>query len=222
MRSRQGITLTAPHSHEGRRRDYGVLLPPLLHSLSPDCLASTPATATTMVSKEDASAAIGELIKQQSAEVRQTPASIPLNIDEAWACGEEDMKGKVVVVTGAGSGFGKGFSLKAGQFGCVSSRLVPSSTALLTGIRHFRSAVNAVQRWSCRTCGKNRCRRLRTRSCRREGSSLDILLMSSSAFPDLYELQTGHGDRLQCHQVGGASQDVRASKDSTLFSLSSR
>ncbi|BGP23408.1 short-chain dehydrogenase/reductase SDR family protein [Rhodotorula toruloides] len=70
-----------------------------------------------MVSNEDASAAIGELIRQQSAEVRQTRASIPLNIDEAWACGEADLRDKVVVVTGAGSGFGKGFSLKAGQFG---------------------------------------------------------------------------------------------------------
>ncbi|GAA6045926.1 hypothetical protein NBRC10513_005327 [Rhodotorula toruloides] len=70
-----------------------------------------------MVSNEDASAAIGELIKTQSAEVRQSRASIPLNIDEAWACGEADLKGNVVVVTGAGSGFGRGFSLKAGQFG---------------------------------------------------------------------------------------------------------
>ncbi|BGO90223.1 hypothetical protein NBRC10512_002426 [Rhodotorula toruloides] len=70
-----------------------------------------------MVSNEDASAAIGELIKTQSAEVRQTHASIPLNIDEAFACGEADLKGKVVVVTGAGSGFGRGFSLKAGQYG---------------------------------------------------------------------------------------------------------
>lgn len=83
-----------------------------------------------MVSNEDASAAIGELIKTQSAEVRQTHASIPLNIDEAFACGEADLKGKVVVVTGAGSGFGRGFSLKAGQYGCV-----PLARSLLHSLR---------------------------------------------------------------------------------------
>ncbi|GAA5829446.1 hypothetical protein JCM11251_005055 [Rhodosporidiobolus azoricus] len=63
-----------------------------------------------------ATAALGELMRQQAAEYRNDQTAIPLNVDEALAYGE-NLEGKVVVVTGAASGFGKQYAIVAAKNG---------------------------------------------------------------------------------------------------------
>ncbi|GAA6011262.1 hypothetical protein JCM10207_008281 [Rhodosporidiobolus poonsookiae] len=72
-----------------------------------------------MATPEDAAAAasLAQLLQEQSAQQREADSAVPLALDEALAYGEERLRDRVVVVTGAGSGFGRAYALKAAQFG---------------------------------------------------------------------------------------------------------
>ncbi|GAA5884419.1 hypothetical protein JCM6882_005245 [Rhodosporidiobolus microsporus] len=69
-----------------------------------------------MDSVDAATPALAELMRQQAAEFRNDASAVPLNVDEALAYGE-NLRGKVVVVTGAASGFGKQYALVAARNG---------------------------------------------------------------------------------------------------------
>jgi hypothetical protein len=78
-----------------------------------------------MVAETDvASAALGQLLQQQAAKVRNDEVNVPLSEDEALEHAAS-LRGKVVVVTGAGSGFGKQYSILAASHGCVVRSLSP-------------------------------------------------------------------------------------------------
>ncbi|GAA5884424.1 hypothetical protein JCM6882_005246 [Rhodosporidiobolus microsporus] len=65
---------------------------------------------------ETTASAFADLVRQQAAELRNGTTPKPLNVDEALSDGEK-LRDKVVVVTGAASGFGKAYALAAAKFG---------------------------------------------------------------------------------------------------------
>jgi len=65
------------------------------------------------------------LLRAQSAALRGPEAAAPLSVDDALTSGAA-LRNKVVVVTGAASGFGKSYAIQAAKFGCVRP-LPPSS-----------------------------------------------------------------------------------------------
>jgi hypothetical protein len=77
-----------------------------------------------MAETDVASAALGQLLQQQAAKQRNEEDTIPLNIDEALQ-DAATLRGKVVVVTGAGSGFGREYSVLAASYGCVQRSHLP-------------------------------------------------------------------------------------------------
>ncbi|GAA5923008.1 hypothetical protein JCM1841_000281 [Sporobolomyces salmonicolor] len=81
-----------------------------------------------MGSSDDPSPALAQLFQQQSAALRSDRALSPLEAEEALGTGPL-LKGKVVVVTGAASGFGKAYAKQAARFGAklVLSDLRPEA-----------------------------------------------------------------------------------------------
>lgn len=88
---------------------------------------------------KDTLAAFTDFTSQQSAELRNGGTAQPLGVDEALAEGGR-LKDKVVVVTGAGSGFGKAFSLAAARFGCVPVFLSGCCSLRLLTLSSYDSA----------------------------------------------------------------------------------
>jgi hypothetical protein len=74
--------------------------------------SAAPANAT-----EDASA-FASLVQRESALLRSAPPpeATALEVDDALSYGAA-LKGKVVIVTGAGSGFGRAYARKVGELG---------------------------------------------------------------------------------------------------------
>ncbi|GAA5892597.1 hypothetical protein JCM5296_006171 [Sporobolomyces johnsonii] len=79
-----------------------------------------------MTSSGDPTPALAQLFQQHSAGLRSDSALTPLEADEALGAGPA-LKGKVVVVTGAASGFGKAYAKQAAAFG---AKLVLSDLTL--------------------------------------------------------------------------------------------
>lgn len=77
--------------------------------------SAAPSNAT-----QDASA-FASLVQRESALLRSAPPpeASALQVDDALSYGAA-LKGKVVVVTGAGSGFGRAYARKVGELGCVA------------------------------------------------------------------------------------------------------
>lgn len=79
------------------------------------------ASASHANAPEDASA-FASLVQRESALLRsqapQAPEATAVPIDDALSYGAA-LKGKVVVVTGAGSGFGRAYARKVAELGCV-------------------------------------------------------------------------------------------------------
>ncbi|GAA5976124.1 hypothetical protein JCM10908_005391 [Rhodotorula pacifica] len=67
---------------------------------------------------DESASAFASLIQRESAQLRSAPPreAIPLDIDDALSYGAS-LKGKVVIVTGAGSGFGRAYARKLGEIG---------------------------------------------------------------------------------------------------------
>ncbi|GAA5949880.1 hypothetical protein JCM21900_004237 [Sporobolomyces salmonicolor] len=81
-----------------------------------------------MGSSDDPAPALAHFFQQQSAALRSDRALSPLEAEEALGTGPL-LKGKVVVVTGAASGFGKAYAKQAARFGAklVLSDLRPEA-----------------------------------------------------------------------------------------------
>ncbi|GAA5865234.1 hypothetical protein JCM3774_004903 [Rhodotorula dairenensis] len=78
-------------------------------------MSSSTAGATTASDP----AAFAALIQRETAQYRSSappPAALALDLDDALSYGAA-LKGKVVIVTGAGSGFGRAYSRKVGELG---------------------------------------------------------------------------------------------------------
>ncbi|GAA6037208.1 hypothetical protein JCM8097_008621 [Rhodosporidiobolus ruineniae] len=67
-------------------------------------------------SQDLAAAALAQLMREQSAALRQDDQAEPLSVDDALSHGA-GLRGKVVVVTGSGAGFGASYARTVAKFG---------------------------------------------------------------------------------------------------------
>ncbi|GAA5873811.1 hypothetical protein JCM8547_005952 [Rhodosporidiobolus lusitaniae] len=99
-----------------------------------------------MTSVDVASAPIAELLRQQAADYRNQQSALPLDVDEALSFGSS-LRGKVVVVTGSGSGFGAGYAREAAKNGAkvvLSDRNKDAVEAVAKEIRAAGGEATAV------------------------------------------------------------------------------
>lgn len=74
--------------------------------------------ATASAHATEDPSAYASLVQRESALLRSAPPpeAIALGVDDALSYGAA-LKGKVIIVTGAGSGFGRAYARKVGEFG---------------------------------------------------------------------------------------------------------
>lgn len=157
------------------------------------------------------------LLRAQSAALRGPEAAAPLSVDDALTSGSA-LRGKVVVVTGAASGFGKAYAIQVAKFGCVrplsllevagevgkfADRLEPCTCSAKVVLSDMR--IEGVQAVVDEITAAGGCVAVSPRS--------PLSTLTSLSLP-----QTSHLHRLRRHQLGCTSRHVRASSRS----LSSR
>ncbi|BGP14523.1 hypothetical protein JCM10213_005188 [Rhodosporidiobolus nylandii] len=96
-------------------------------------------------------AALADMLKQQAAQQRSDPNATPLDVDDALAHGAS-LKGKVVVVTGAASGFGKEYSKKAASYGAKVVLSDMRLTAVQTVVDEITKAGGDATGVECNVC----------------------------------------------------------------------
>ncbi|BGP38570.1 hypothetical protein JCM10449v2_002505 [Rhodotorula kratochvilovae] len=85
-----------------------------------------------MATPEALSPALEGLLRSESASLRATAHAVPLGIDDALSAGAS-LRGKVVVITGAASGFGRGYAKKAAELGLEAVQVVVDEIAASGG-----------------------------------------------------------------------------------------
>ncbi|GAA6003154.1 uncharacterized protein JCM10292_002894 [Rhodotorula paludigena] len=69
-----------------------------------------------MAGEEEHTAAVTSYLAEQASRLRSSNSAVALSNEDALSAGA-DLRGKVVVITGAASGFGRSYALKAAQLG---------------------------------------------------------------------------------------------------------